>query len=84
MKVVKKTAEYTVYEKRSGRYAVKGADNNWVNAEEKVKILLAEDLIKVAAPAEPEPEVEEVADEATEETTAAAEDAPAEEEAKDE
>ena len=87
MKVVKKTAEYTVYEKRSGRYADKGADNNWVNAEEKVKILLAEDLIKVAAPAEPEPEVEEVAEEAAEETTAAeedAEEAPAEEEAKDE
>ncbi|MFV1997011.1 MAG: hypothetical protein ACC641_03270 [Acidiferrobacterales bacterium] len=47
MKVVKKTPEYTVYEKRSRRYAVKDADNKWVNADDKVKILLAEKLIEV-------------------------------------
>ncbi len=41
MKVIKKTKDYVVYQKSSGRYAVKGADKNWVNADEKVKILLA-------------------------------------------
>ncbi len=50
MKVAKKTPEYTIYEKRSKRYAVKGADNKWINAEEKVKILLAEKLIEVKLP----------------------------------
>lgn len=50
MKVVKKTPEYTVYEKRSKRYAVKGAGNKWVNGEDKVKILLAEKLIEVKLP----------------------------------
>jgi hypothetical protein len=57
MKVVKKTKEYVVYQKSSGRYAVKGADKNWVNADEKVKILLAEKLIKAFVP--PAPAVEE-------------------------
>ncbi|MCB1668361.1 MAG: hypothetical protein R3E73_13540 [Porticoccaceae bacterium] len=83
MKVIKKTDDYTVYQKRSGRYAVKGTDKKWVNAEDKVKILLAEGLIKVAAPAEPEPEaVEEVAEEATAEEIVeeAAEEVPSAEE----
>ncbi len=44
MKVIKKTKEYVVYQKGSGRYAVKDADKNWVNGEEKVKVLLAEGL----------------------------------------
>ena len=83
MKVIKKTDDYTVYQKRSGRYAVKGTDKKWVNAEDKVKILLAEGLIKVATPAEPEPEaVEEVAEEATAEEIVeeAAEEVPSAEE----
>lgn len=81
MKVVKKTPEYTVYEKRSGRFAVKGADKKWVNGEEKVKILLQEKFIEVKLPAPKAEEPEEVAAEATEatETEAAAEEAPAEE-----
>ena len=81
MKVIKQTEEYTIYQKRSGRYAVKGA-GKMINGEEKAKILLAEDLIKLSVAAEPEP-VEEVveeaaAEEATEEA-AAEEEAPAEE-----
>ena len=64
MKVINKTKEYTVYQKSSGRYAVKDAAKNWVNADDKVTILLAEGLIKAAAPAAPaaveaEPVVEE-------------------------
>jgi hypothetical protein len=77
MKVVKKTPEYTVYEKRSKRYAVKGSDKNWINGEEKVKILLAEKLIEVKLPAPKVEEAEEVAAEAV------AEEAPAQETAKE-
>ena len=52
MKVIKKTKRYTIYQKGSGRYAVKDSDKNWVNADEKIKILLAEALIKAVMPAE--------------------------------
>ena len=76
MKVIKKTKEYTVYQKGSGRYAVKNAHKNWVNADEKIAILLAEGLIKAVAPA---PVVEEAP--AVEEAAPVAEEAPAVEEA---
>ena len=84
MKVVKKTSEYTISQRRDGRYAVVGSDKKPVNGDDKVKILLAEELIKVTAPApapEPEPEAEEVAAEETAEESAeeAAKEAPAEE-----
>ncbi len=65
MKVIKKTAEYTVNQKRSGRYAVTAADGSAINAEEKTKILLAEKLIKLTEPKAVEPEAEEAADETT-------------------
>ena len=92
MKVLKQTDDYTVYQKRSGRYAVVGSDKKNINGEDKVKILVAEGIVKQAVAA-PEPEVveetveeaatEEVAEEAAEETVAEeapAEEAPAEEE----
>ena len=83
MKVVKKTSEYTISQRRDGRYAVVGSDKKPVNGDDKVKILLAEELIKVTAPApapEPEPEAEEVAaEETTEEATEEAAEEPAEE-----
>ncbi len=60
MKVIKTTAEYTVSQKRSGRYAVTAADGSAINAEEKTKILLAEELIKLTEPKAVEPEAEEV------------------------
>lgn len=72
MKTVKKTAEYTIYQKRNNRYAVKGANANWLNGEEKVAILLAENLIKLTQPATPEVESEapaDTAEETVEETT---------------
>ncbi len=50
MKVVKKTAEYTVFQKRNSRYAVKNSAQKIVNGEDKVKILLAEGLIKLTEP----------------------------------
>ena len=72
MKTIKKTAEYTIYQKRNNRYAVKGANANWLNGEEKVAILLAENLIKLTQPATPEVEEEapvDTAEETTEDTT---------------
>lgn len=67
MKTVKKTSEYTIKQRRDSRYAVIGADNKAVNGEDKVKILLAEGLIKLTEPAAPAEEP------AAEETEAAAE-----------
>ena len=78
MKVVKKSSEYTVYQKRSGRYAVAAKGGKLVNGEEKVAVLLDLGLIKLTAPAVVEEAVEEVAEEA------AAEEAPAEEAAEQE
>jgi hypothetical protein len=83
MKLVKNTEEYAIYQRNDDRYAVKGADNNSINGEDKVRILLAEGLIKVSAPAAPEEVVEEVAEEAPAEE-APAEEAPAEEAAAEE
>lgn len=56
MKVVKQTDNYTVYEKRSGRYAVKDAARKWVLAEDKTKILVDEGLVKLPEPKAEEPE----------------------------
>ena len=59
MKKVKKAKDYSIFQKRSGRYAVRSGDKQWLHGEEKTKILLGEGLIKLpepkpAAPAEPE------------------------------
>ena len=94
MKVVKKTEMFTIYVKSSGRFAVKDANKNWINAEEKVKILVENGFIKAfvppvkkesdveqeinEAPAEEAPAEEAPAAEASEEEAPAAE-APAEE-----
>jgi hypothetical protein len=53
MQQIKKTAEYTVFQKKSGRYAVKAKNKQWLHAGDKTKVLLAEALIeppKVKAP----------------------------------
>jgi len=89
MKVLKKTDDYTVYQKRSGRYGVIDADKNPINGEDKVKILVAEGMVKQSVAAAPEPEVveEPVAEEAVAEEAAAeevAEEAAAEEPAAEE
>ena len=82
MKLVRKTADYKIFLRGDNRYAVQDASGKPVNGEEKVNILIAEDLIKVTAPQEVEPEVVEEApaeEPAVEEAPAAEE--PAEEEA---
>ena len=85
MKLVKRTDEYSIYQRSDDRYAVKDANKKPINGDEKVRILVAEELIKAALPAEPEPdeavEEEVVAEEASaEEAEAPAEEEPAEEE----
>lgn len=50
MKVVKKTDEYTIFQRRDNRYAVQDASKKAVNGEDKAKILLAEGLIKIPEP----------------------------------
>lgn len=63
MKFVKRTAEYTVLKRRDERYAVQANDGSFINAEEKLKILIAEGLIKAPEPkAEPEAPAEETAE----------------------
>lgn len=61
MKVIAKTDEYTIYQKRSERYAVQNTAREWINGDDKVAILLEHKLIEAAAPKAPEPEVEEAA-----------------------
>ena len=72
MKIVKKTAEYSIYKKRNDRYAIKDSDGKWLNAEKKIAILQDENLIKLTQPSKPEseqineteePEVTEVTEE---------------------
>ena len=67
MKVIARTDEYTIFQKRSGRYGVRGSNRRWVNGEDKVKVLLEHKLIEVAA-AKPAPveEPEEAAADAEE------------------
>ena len=81
MKLVKKTDDYSIYQRGDDRYAVKDGNKNAVNGEEKTRILAEEGLIKVAvaaAPAEEAPAEEAPAEEAPAEE-APAEEAPAEE-----
>jgi hypothetical protein len=89
MKLVKKTAQYSIYKRGDERYAVKDASKKAVNGEEKARILLAEDLIKVTLPAKPVVEEEAAVEAPAEEAAlaeapveeAAVEEAPVEEEA---
>ena len=77
MNLIKKTNEYKIFKRGDERFAVQDATGKPVNGEEKVNILLAEELIKVtlpgAAPAE-----EASAEEASAEEASAEDEAPAE------
>ena len=61
MKLIKKTAEYKIFMRGDDRYAVQDASGKPVNGEEKVRILVEEDLIKVTLPS-PKAEVAESED----------------------
>ena len=82
MTLIKKTDDYRIFQRGDQRYAVQDGTGKPINGEEKVKILLAEELIKVTLPADPVPEVEaaeEVADEEAAADEAAADEVVAEE-----
>lgn len=66
MKTVKQTDEYTVVQRRDGRYAVRGSDKKWINGDAKVEILVKEGLLEQPAP-KPEPEPESEAEQGGEE-----------------
>jgi len=53
MNLIKKTSEYKIFKRGDERFAVQDAAGKPVNGEEKVKILLAEELIKVTLPGAP-------------------------------
>lgn len=62
VKVVTKTDEYTIFQRRDSRYAVKDANRQWVNGAAKVAILLDNKLIDAPPPPAPEPEPEAAAE----------------------
>lgn len=74
MEAVKKTKEFTILKKRSGRYAVRGADRKWIHGEDKLKILSDAGLAiapkKKAPPAEPAAEEAATDEKAAEEAAA--------------
>ena len=75
MKLIKKSADYKIFVRGDDRYAVQDSNGRSVNGEEKVRILVEEELIKVAVPSAPvavADEVEAVAEEAAEEPAAEA------------
>ena len=80
MKLVKKTDEYSIYLRGDKRYAVEDARKKPVNGDEKVRILVAEELVKVTAPAKKEEPVAEAAVEEAAEAEAPAAEEPAAEE----
>ena len=75
MKLIKKSADYKIFVRGDDRYAVQDSNGRSVNGEETVRILVEEELIKVAMPSAPAAvadEVEAVAEEAAEEPAAEA------------
>ena len=85
MKLIKKMADYKIFMRGDERYAVQGANGKPINGEEKVNILVAEELIKVTVPSPKEEAPAEAEDAASGEETEASEaqEAPADEAASD-
>ena len=84
MKLVRKTADYKIFLRGDNRYAVQNEQGKPVNGEDKVNILIAEELIKVTAPQPSEPETPEVAEDVVAEEVVAEQEAVAEEPAEEE
>ena len=72
MKLIKKTADYKIFMRGDDRYAVQDASGKPVNGEEKVRILVEEELIKVTVPS-PKDEAPEAAEAAADEAADSAE-----------
>ena len=79
MKLVRKTADYKIFLRGDNRYAVQNEQGKPVNGEDKVNILIAEELIKITAPQPSEPETPEVAEDVVAEEVVAEQEAAAEE-----
>mgnify|MGYP001386277847 FL=1 len=64
MKLIKKVPDYKIFMRGDDRYAVQDANGKPINGEEKVRVLLEEDLIKVTLPSPKEeaPESDDAAD----------------------
>ncbi len=70
MELVKSVEGFKILKRRDGRFAVETTNGKAVNGEEKVKVLLAEGLIKVTEPKPvEEAPAEETAEEASEESS---------------
>ena len=78
MKEIQTSGEYKIYEKRSGRYAVKDKNKRYVNGDDKAKILSDAGLVTIPVP-KPKAVEEEAANEEAPAEEASAEEAPAEE-----
>lgn len=50
IETVKKTKDYTIFKKRSGRFCIQSNNGKWINKEDKIKILLSEKLIVAIVP----------------------------------
>lgn len=72
MKLIKKTADYKIFMRGDDRYAVQDASGKPVNGEEKVRILVEEELIKVTVPS-PKEEAPDTAEAAADEVADSAE-----------
>ena len=66
MKEIQTSGEYKIYEKRSGRYAVKDSDRKYVNGDNKAKVLADAGLVTLPKtkpkPVEEPPSENETAD----------------------
>ncbi len=49
MELVKKSGDNEIFKKRSGRYAVKGANGSFLHGADKIKVLSQEGLLKPPA-----------------------------------
>ena len=63
MEIIKKTEDFTIVKKRSGRYGVKDAHGKWIGANKKIEILLAQGLLKGIKLKAPAPQEEAKAEE---------------------
>jgi hypothetical protein len=77
MEIVKKTDKYLFVKKRNGRFGVKTLKGQWINGEEKQKLLHEAGLIKLTEKKAEEAPAEEAAEAAAEGNAPAEEAAPA-------
>ena len=55
MEIVKKTSEYTIFKKKSGRFGIRSKHKSWINGDEKTSILVKEGLVKAPVKQEEAP-----------------------------